>query len=156
MERTGVLHLRERPTHVLSYGQKKRVAIAGVLAMEPQVIILDEPTAGLDPKGVAEIMDLLDDLRSDKGISIILATHDIDIVPIYADHVYVMRHGEVTGQGTPKEIFSNEQLIRENDLRMPILAELVNLLAEDGISIDRDALTMDKVRSELNRLIKRA
>lgn len=156
MERTGVLHLRERPTHALSYGQKKRVAIAGVLAMEPQVIILDEPTAGLDPKGVAEIMDLLDDLRSDKGISIILATHDIDIVPIYADHVYVMRHGEVTGEGTPKEIFGNEQLIRENDLRMPILAELVNLLAEDGISIDRDALTMDKVRSELNRLIRRA
>ncbi|MDO4711525.1 MAG: ATP-binding cassette domain-containing protein [Peptostreptococcaceae bacterium] len=156
MERTGVSHLRERPTHALSYGQKKRVAIAGVLAMEPQVIILDEPTAGLDPKGVNEIMDLLDDLRSDKGISIILATHDIDIVPSYADYVYVMRDGQVTGQGGPKEIFSDHELIRANDLRLPILAELIGMLAKDGIAIDSGALTMEEVYSELSRSIKRS
>lgn len=154
MERTGISHLRERPTHALSYGQKKRVAIAGVLAMEPQVIILDEPTAGLDPKGVAEIMELLDDLKSDKGITIILATHDIDIVPDYADYVYVMRDGQITGQGDPKAIFRDKALLKQNDLRPPILSALVDRLAQEGILIDPNALTMDEVSAEIRRLLK--
>ncbi len=154
MERTGVTKLRERPTHALSYGQKKRVAIAGVLAMEPQVVILDEPTAGLDPKGVEEIMDLLDDLKSDKGITIILATHDIDIVPNYADYVYVMRDGQVTGEGEPHQIFCDTKLIKENNLRAPILTELVNRLADEGLRIDKKALTMDEVSAEIHRLIR--
>lgn len=154
MERTGISHLRERPTHALSYGQKKRVAIAGVLAMEPQVIILDEPTAGLDPKGVAEIMELLDDLKSDKGITIILATHDIDIVPDYADYVYVMRDGQITGQGDPKAVFRDKALLKQNDLRPPILSALVDRLAQEGILIDPNALTMDEVSAEIRRLLK--
>ena len=81
LERTGTSGLRDRPTHALSYGQKKRVAIAGVLVMEPEVLILDEPTAGLDPQGVTEIMRLLVQLRDSLGMTILIATHDMDIVP---------------------------------------------------------------------------
>lgn len=80
MERTGVSALRDKPTHALSFGQKKRVAIAGVLVMEPSVMILDEPTAGLDPQGVSDIMHLLTELRDGLGMTILIATHDMDIV----------------------------------------------------------------------------
>ncbi len=154
MERCDITHLRERPTHALSYGQKKRVAIAGVLAMEPNVIILDEPTAGLDPKGTAEIMSLLNDLTQDRGISIILATHDMDIVPSYADYVYVMSDGQVKGHGTPLEIFSNDELIRTNNLRLPIIYELSQKLRSDQIPIE-ESLTMEELREQINLLYRK-
>ncbi len=154
MERCDITHLRERPTHALSYGQKKRVAIAGVLAMEPKVIILDEPTAGLDPKGTAEIMSLLNDLTQDRGISIILATHDMDIVPSYADYVYVMSDGQVKGHGTPLEIFSNDELIRANNLRLPIIYELAQKLRSDQIPIE-ESLTMEELREQINLLYRK-
>ncbi len=154
MERCDITHLRERPTHALSYGQKKRVAIAGVLAMEPKVIILDEPTAGLDPKGTAEIMSLLNDLTQDRGISIILATHDMDIVPSYADYVYVMSDGQVKGHGTPLEIFSNDELIRANNLRLPIIYELSQKLRSDQIPIE-ESLTMEELREQINLLYRK-
>ena len=153
MERCEISHLRERPNHALSYGQKKRVAIAGILAMEPQVIILDEPTAGLDPKGTAEIMGLLNDLTQDKGITIVLATHDMDIVPSFADDVYVMSNGQVKGRGTPLEIFSNERLIRENNLRLPIVYELAKALRTDGVPIE-EVLTISELREQINLLYR--
>ena len=90
LKRTSIEHLKNKPTHCLSFGQKKRVAIAGVLVMEPKVLILDEPTAGLDPMGVSEIMKLLVEMQKELGITIIIATHDIDIVPLYCDNVFVM------------------------------------------------------------------
>ena len=140
MKKTGVEHLAQRPTHALSYGQKKRVAIAGVLAMEPKVIILDEPTAGLDPKGVEEIMSLLKKLKEEKGITIILSTHELDIVSEYADYIYVMKNGEVKGEGTPVDIFYNRGLIEESELRFPILVNLKNLLEKDNINIKTTGL----------------
>lgn len=156
MKRTGVAHLRERPTHALSYGQKKRVAIAGVLAMEPQVIILDEPTAGLDPQGVEEIMTLLSDLKSDKGITILLATHDIDLVPVYSDYVYIMKDGEVTAEGSPREIFQNKELIAQNNLRLPILTRLMLELSEEGLDVDKKAMSMQEVKQTIHRLAQRS
>lgn len=156
MKRTGVAHLRERRTHALSYGQKKRVAIAGVLAMEPQVIILDEPTAGLDPQGVEEIMTLLSDLKSDKGITILLATHDIDLVPVYSDYVYIMKDGEVTAEGSPREIFQNKELIAQNNLRLPILTRLMLELSEEGLDVDKKAMSMQEVKQTIHRLAQRS
>ena len=102
MERTGVSHLKDKPTHCLSFGQKKRVAIAGVLAMGPEVLVLDEPTAGLDPMGVSEIMHLLKETQKDLGISYVISTHDIAIVPIYCDYTYIMYEGNIVLKGTPK------------------------------------------------------
>lgn len=153
MEKTGVTHLAQRPTHALSYGQKKRVAIAGILVMEPKVIILDEPTAGLDPQGVRDILDLLKKLKEDKEMSIVIATHDMDLVPEFSDYVYVLKDGEITLQGTPKEVFAHPEPIEANNLRMPILGALVHQLAqEDKLDIDLSALLMEEVRAEIRRL----
>lgn len=156
MEKTGVAHLAERPTHALSYGQKKRVAIAGVLVMEPKVIILDEPTAGLDPQGVRDIMSLLQELKEDKNISIVIATHDMDLVPEFSDYVYILNEGELVGQGSPREVFARPDLIDQNNLRMPILSDLMNqLVQEDGLDLDSEALLMAEVRAQIKKLAKR-
>lgn len=153
MEKTGITHLAQRPTHALSYGQKKRVAIAGVLVMEPELIILDEPTAGLDPQGVSEIMTLLNEIKLKMGISIVIATHDIDLVPLYSDHVYVMNRGKIAASGTTKEIFSNPKLIRENNLRLPRIEHLMEILNEkDGLEVDKTAATIGEARSEILRI----
>ncbi|MGB5823295.1 MAG: ATP-binding cassette domain-containing protein [Proteocatella sp.] len=154
MEKTGVTHLAQRPTHALSYGQKKRVAIAGVLVMEPDLIILDEPTAGLDPQGVNEIMTLLDDIKEKLGISIIIATHDIDLVPLYSDYVYIMNGGKVVARGSSKEIFSDSKTIRENNLRLPRIEHLMEILREkDGLDVDKSAATIGEARTEILRVL---
>ncbi len=101
MEQIGITYLKDRPTHSLSFGQKKRVAFAGIMVMQPEVIILDEPTAGLDPVGVSELMHLLQDVCRQQNTTIILSTHDIDVVPIYADVIDVMDQGHVIAHGTP-------------------------------------------------------
>ena len=128
MERTGVGALRDKPTHALSFGQKKRVAIAGVLVMEPSVMILDEPTAGLDPQGVSDIMHLLTELRDGLGMTILIATHDMDIVPLYCDYAYLLSGGRVILEGRPEELFAQPEELRKNHLRLPRIAHLMEIL----------------------------
>ena len=155
MERTGVSALRDKPTHALSFGQKKRVAIAGVLVMEPEVLILDEPTAGLDPHGVSELMHLLSQLRDSLGMTILLATHDMDVVPISCDYAYLLGQGRVLLEGTPGELFSQPEVLRANQLRLPRMAHLMEILREqDGLDTDVSAATISEVRRELLRLLK--
>ena len=155
MERTGVSALRDKPTHALSFGQKKRVAIAGVLVMEPEVLILDEPTAGLDPHGVSELMRLLSQLRDSLGMTILLATHDMDVVPISCDYAYLLGQGRVLLEGTPGELFSQPEVLRANQLRLPRMAHLMEILREqDGLDTDVSAATISAVRRELLRLLK--
>ena len=157
MEQTGVAALRDRPTHALSYGQKKRVAIAGVLVMEPSVMILDEPTAGLDPQGVSDILRLLTRLRKDLGIAILLATHDMDIVPLYCDRVYLLSGGRMEEAGTPEDLFLHPEKLRRNHLRLPRIAHPMEILADrDGLQVDRSAATIGAARQELLRLLRTA
>ena len=154
MERTGITALRDKPTHALSYGQKKRVAIAGVLVMEPSVMILDEPTAGLDPQGVSDIMGLLSEIREKLGITIILATHDMDIIPLYCDHVYLLSGGRMAADGTPEEVFRQPELLRQNHLRLPRIAHLMEILSDrDGVEVSRGAATISAARQEILRLL---
>ena len=154
MTRTGVSALRDKPTHALSYGQKKRVAIAGVLVMEPSVMILDEPTAGLDPQGVSDIMTLLRDIRKSLGVTVILATHDMDIVPLYCDRVYLLSGGRMVTHGTPEEVFRRPELLRENHLRLPRIAHLMEILRDrDGVDVNRGAATISAARQEILRLL---
>ena len=101
LEKTGLTELKDTPIHFLSFGQKKRVAIAGVLVMQPDVIILDEPTAGLDPKGVSHMLHLLEDIRKNKDVTVIISTHDIDLIPLYCDYAYVLDRGVVAEEGAP-------------------------------------------------------
>ena len=155
LERTGITQLRSKPTHALSYGQKKRVAIAGVIAMQPQVMILDEPTAGLDPQGVSDIMKLLKKLRTELGITILLATHDMAIVPLYCDRVYLLSGGKMVRSGTPEELFAEPEELRQNHLRLPRTAHLMEVLCDrDGVAVDRSAATISAARREILRLIQ--
>lgn len=153
MERCGISQLRDKPTHALSFGQKKRVAIAGVLVMEPEVMILDEPTAGLDPQGVSDIMHFLADLRDKLGMTIIIATHDMDIVPLFCDYAYLLNGGQIVLQGTPKELFRNAEVLRSNQLRLPRIAHLMEVLKDlDHIDVDASAATIGEARREIKHL----
>ena len=155
LERTGVSHLRDKPTHALSYGQKKRVAIAGVLVMEPEVLILDEPTAGLDPQGVSDIMKLLTRLRDELGMTVLIATHDMDIVPLYCDYAYLLGGGKVLMEGTPEQLFADPAALRANHLRLPRIAHLMEVLRDvDGLDADRSAATIGAARREILRMLK--
>lgn len=147
MDRTGISHLKDKPTHCLSFGQKKRVAIAGVLVMEPEVLLLDEPTAGLDPRGVCEIMNLLKETQKELGISIIISTHDIDIVPLYCDYAFVLNGGSKIIEGTIKEVFERKDLLRNSKLRLPRIGHLMEILKnKDNLDLNDTALTISEAR----------
>ena len=153
LKRTGTYELRQKPTHSLSYGQKKRVALAGIIAMEPEVLILDEPTAGLDPQGVSEIMQLIRELQQDLGIAIIIATHDMDLVPMYCDYIYLLNQGEIVGCGSPDEIFNQPSLLRQIHLRLPRIGHLMELLkTKDGFPIEDLPVSISHARKELSRI----
>jgi cobalt/nickel transport system ATP-binding protein len=131
--------LRTRAPHHLSGGEKKRVAIAGVLAMEPEVIILDEPTAGLDTQGVNKLFAFLSELPK-SGVTVIYSTHHVELVPETADIVYVMEKGEIAGVGTPEEIFLQEELLARAHLELPAIPRLIKSLQHRGIAM-RSAYT---------------
>ena len=145
---------RKAPHHVRG-GQKKRVAIAGILAMQPEIMVLDEPTSGLDPKGASDILKLLYELN-DEGMTIIISTHDVDLVPIYSNKVYVISSGEIVKSGSPKEVFSDIELIRSANLRLPRVAHLFEILEKrDGFSFDGDyPLTISEARRLANEQFK--
>ena len=153
LARTGISHLKDKPTHALSFGQKKRAAIAGVLVMEPEVLILDEPTAGLDPQGVSGLLELLGQLR-DGGMAVLIATHDMDLVPLCCDDAYLLGGGRVLASGTPEELFQNPALLRENHLRLPRIAHLMDILRDrDGLEAG-PAATIGAARREILHLLK--
>jgi cobalt/nickel transport system ATP-binding protein len=150
LKRVDMEGFEERPPHYLSGGQKKRVAIAGILAMRPDIMVLDEPTSGLDPKGAFQIMKLLCKLNRE-GITIIIATHDVDIVPIYAHEVYVINEGEILKKGTPQEVFEDKELIRKANLRLPHITHLFERLQEeDQISFGKTyPLTVSDAKKQI-------
>ncbi|HEX3031970.1 MAG TPA: ATP-binding cassette domain-containing protein [Bacillota bacterium] len=131
MTDTGIEGIQEKPTHMLSYGQKKRVTIADILAMEPEVLICDEPTAWLDPKHSRQMVQLFNEI-SGKGTTVIMSTHDVDIAYAWADYIFVMSEGRVIGEGTPEKVFRDDLLIREADLGKPWLVEVYDMLLKKG------------------------
>lgn len=135
--RVGMNGYEKSAPHHLSGGQKKRVAIAGILAMKPEIMVLDEPTAGLDPEGVTNLIKLLRELN-DEGITIIISTHDIDLVPDYAQKVFVLVDGHIISQGTPKEIFAQPNILKKANLKIPIITEVFHKLENEGIDMSGD------------------
>jgi cobalt/nickel transport system ATP-binding protein len=128
---TETTDLEDKPTHLLSYGQKKRVSIAGVLAMEPEVIIFDEPTAGLDPRHSQEFMLLLEKLNIE-GKTIILSTHDVDLAYSWSDRIAIMCRGEIMAHGEPGELFMRPENLERADLTLPWLIEMHSELVQKG------------------------
>jgi len=145
----GMEGSEERAPHHLSYGEKKRIAIAGVLAMKPECIALDEPTSGLDPAGAEELIELLNRLRR-SGISIVFATHDVDMVPLLAERVYLLHGGRMVCEGTPEHVFSSPELERCS-LRAPCAARLLQHLRIHGVDVEL-RLTVEEAAKELAKL----
>ncbi len=142
----GIEHLRERVPHHLSGGEKKRVAIAGVIAMEPQIIVLDEPTAGLDPKGVKDLIGVINALAREYGITVIFSTHDVSLVPEVADHLYVMHKGSIVAEGSVSDVFANLELLSSVRLDVPVIPKLIRQLSEEGLDIAM-AYTLDEAKA---------
>lgn len=137
----------------LSGGQKRRVAIAGVLAMRPEVLILDEPTAGLDPKGRDEILDLLAAMHKERGITIILVSHSMEDVAKYVSRIIVMNQGQVMFDDVPKEVFRHYKELEAIGLAAPQVTYLMHELKEEGFPVSTDATTVDEARDEILRVI---
>ena len=133
----------------LSGGQKRRVAIAGVLAMEPEVLILDEPTAGLDPKGRDEILDQLKRIHEERHITIILVSHSMEDVAKYVGRIIVMNQGEVMFDGTPKTVFSHYKELESVGLAAPQVTYIMNALAEKGFGVSTDATTIEEAAEDI-------
>ena len=150
LKRVGMEGFEKKPPHHLSGGQKKRVAIAGILAMDPKIMVLDEPTSGLDPKGASQIMRLLYELNED-GMTIIISTHDVDLVPLYASTVYIISHGNIIKEGSPQTVFNDVETIRNANLRLPRIAHLMEILnKEDQISFEKPyPLTIGEARRKI-------
>ena len=144
---------REHAPHKLSGGQKQRIAIAGILAMEPACIVLDEPTAMLDPRGRQEVMDTIQRLNREKGITIVLITHYMEEAA-QANRVVVMNHGKLLLDGTPREVFSQVELLKEHRLDVPQTTELMDLLGKAGVPVPADVLTVEECADALERLLK--
>ena len=137
----------------LSGGQKRRVAIAGVLAMEPEVLILDEPTAGLDPKGRDEILDQLKRIHEERHITIILVSHSMEDVAKYVDRIIVMNHGRVMMDDVPKEIFKRHEELEEVGLSAPQVTYIMEDLRKKGLQVDTSVLTIEEARDEILRAL---
>lgn len=144
---------REKSTHKLSGGQKQRVAIAGVIAFEPECIVLDEPTAMLDPKGRKEIIDTVLKLNKEKGITVILITHFMEEAEL-ADRVLVMKDGKIIADNIPQKVFSDIETIKSAGLTIPQTTDLLSKLSNNGFNVDKSLISADDCANEIIKLIK--
>ena len=153
LKAVGMYEFREHAPHLLSGGQKQRVALAGVIAMAPRCIVLDEPTAMLDPVGRREVLDTVKKLNREKGVTVVLITHHMDEAA-QADRLVVMSGGKVVADGAPKEVFQHVEELRSVGLTVPETTELLWELRQDGLDLPLDALSDDECAQALFRLLK--
>ena len=153
LKQVGMYEYREHAPHLLSGGQKQRIAIAGVIAMEPKCIVLDEPTAMLDPRGRKEVIDTIGRLNREKRITVVLITHHMDEAA-KADRVVVLHRGKVAADGTPKEVFSQVELLHDLGLAAPETVELCHELNREGFQLPLDALSVEECAQAILAQIK--
>jgi cobalt transport protein ATP-binding subunit len=146
----GLAGFESRQVRSLSYGQKKRAALAGILAMQPEVLLLDEPTAGIDPVGAVRIMELVRELNVSRKLSVVVTTHDVDLAAVFARHVCLLAGGRMVAAGRPEEILGNAGAMRSAGLRLPRLAHLAEILCkQDGAQAAYLPLTIGQARKWL-------
>ena len=148
LEAVGMQEYKNKGPHLLSGGQKQRVAIAGIIAMRPKYIVFDEPTAMLDPLGRREVMETMQQLNKEEGITIINITHFMEEA-VLADRVIVMEHGRIVLSGTPKEVFTHVDLLKRMQLDVPPVVELAALLHKENKQIAADLMTIEEMVTEL-------
>lgn len=147
--------LLEKSPFDLSGGEKRRAAIAGVIAMDPDVLVLDEPTAGLDPRGRDEILDQIERLHHEKKMTIILVSHSMEDIAKYVDRILVMNHGEKVFDDTPKEVFKHYRELEAIGLAAPQITYVVHTLRDHGVPIDNNITTVEEARDEILALLKK-
>ena len=151
--------LKEKYYHTspfdLSGGQKRRVAIAGVLAMNPKMLVLDEPTAGLDPKGRDDILDKVKELHETRGISIAIVSHSMEDMAKYVERIIVMNHGHMPFDGTPREVFSHYLELEKIGLAAPQITYIMHALAEHGLAVNTEATTVSEAKESILKALGR-
>lgn len=153
MKRLGVLHLADKVPHYLSGGQKRKVALAGALVTDPEMLVLDEPFEGLDPRSRGELVALLNDLHRERGMAIVVTTHHVDLLPLLADTVYLLVDGgRIVASGTPQEVFARPELLKESSIEPPAITLLFQRLAEAGLDVGTPADVEDAARQLLRAL----
>lgn len=153
LKMVGMQDYKDKTPHHLSGGQQKRVAIAGIVAMRPEIMILDEPTAGLDPQGVDEVLNILNKLN-EEGMTIVISSHDIEMVNSFAEKIFVLNEGEIIDSGDTHQIFSNKELLKQAHLKAPITTEILYALKEKGYSVDTTKITLNEIISEIENMKK--
>ena len=153
LKAVGMYEYRTHAPHLLSGGQKQRIAIAGVIAMEPQCIVLDEPTAMLDPHGRAEVIRTIEELNRSEGITVVLITHHMTEA-IHAHRVIVMDGGNILADGTPKEVFPQVELLKKAGLSVPATTQLIYELNQAGFELPLDALSTEECAQALYTILK--
>lgn len=148
LEMVGMTGFEEKTPHHLSGGQQKRVAIAGIIAMRPDIMILDEPTAGLDPEGVDKVLNILNNLNKE-GMSIVISSHDIEMVNHFADKIFVLYDGEIIAEGDRHQIFSDKELLKKAHLKAPVTTEILHKLKENGWDVDTEKISIDETVDEI-------
>ncbi|MFN3395571.1 MAG: energy-coupling factor ABC transporter ATP-binding protein [Thermodesulfovibrionales bacterium] len=149
-----MIEYAKKSIHNLSFGQKKRICIAGLLAMGHEILLLDEPTAGLDPMGEYKMMNLLTKLNKENGVTIVMATHSVDLVPLFLDRLYILSRGRIARSGMPEDVFTAPRDMSDVKLRLPQIAELIyKLKHEDKLPFNKIPLTIGEARREICNLL---
>ena len=152
MEQVGITYLKDRPTHALSFGQKKRVAFAGIMVMQPEVIILDEPTAGLDPQGRDSILENIRAYQKAKNATVMMVSHAMEEVARVTDRLLVMDHGGLRMDNSPREVFRHAWELQQIGLAIPQVTRVFLRLRELGVPVDSSVYTVEQAARELLRL----
>ncbi|NLW07707.1 MAG: energy-coupling factor ABC transporter ATP-binding protein [Clostridia bacterium] len=152
LQEMGIFHLKDKIPHYLSGGEKKKVALAGAMVMRPELLIMDEPFDGLDPAAKKEIIGLLGKFNREYGTTIVMTSHDINLVPYIADSVYIISKGMILLHGNPREVFAHPEVLRQANLEPPLLVELFSALAREGLPLDIP-LTLEEARLQLLQVI---
>lgn len=148
LKMVGMENYEDKTPHHLSGGQQKRIAIAGIIAMKPEIMILDEPTAGLDPDGVEKVLNIMNQLNKE-GMTLIISSHDIDMISKYADKIFILYNGEIIESGNKNKIFSDMELLKKAHLRTPITTEILYNLKESGLNVNTEKISVKDSCAEI-------
>lgn len=148
LKMVGMENYEDKTPHHLSGGQQKRIAIAGIIAMKPELMILDEPTAGLDPDSVEKVLNIMNQLNKE-GMTLIISSHDIDMISKYADKIFVLYNGEIIESGNKNKIFSDMDLLKKAHLRTPITTEILYNLKESGLNVNTEKISVKDTCAEI-------
>lgn len=148
LKMVGMESYGNKTPHHLSGGQQKRVAIAGIIAMKPEIMILDEPTAGLDPDGVEKVLSIMNQLNKE-GMTLIVSSHDIDMISEYADKIFILHNGEIIESGSKNKILSNRELLKKAHLRTPLTTEILYNLKKAGFNVNTEKISVKDTCEEI-------